>query len=100
MIDPIKIKVNYLDMSLFKDIPNISYEEKADIEISKVDNRWQVVANGKEEFWVETLQNHIDLRLTGVEMPIFILTKDKDLLPYCMKDRLAYLQDRTNKEKA
>jgi len=27
-----------------------------------------------------------------------VLTNDKEMLPYCMKDRLASLQDRINKK--
>lgn len=99
MIDPIQIIIKFDNMELFKKIKNVSFSEDADIEIKKADNQWLVDANGQKEIWVESLEDEIVLRRAGEKGTIFILTKDKELLPYCMKDRLAYLQDKINKEK-
>lgn len=99
MIDPIKIAIKYSKMEIFKEIDYISFDENADIEIKSLNDGWIVTANDKVEFWVKTLEDRIKLKRTGVVATIIILTTDDELLPYCMKDRLAYLQDRTNKEK-
>lgn len=102
MIEPIKIRVNIDMPSIFKKFDYITFDKDADIKVDVSAFGWSVVANGKEEVWVETLEDKIRFKRSGYKDyagSIFILTKDQELLPYCMKDRLAYLQDRINKEK-
>lgn len=95
MIDPIPVKVKFDNMALLEPIKNISYGEDADIEIVTLgDGDWTILTDGKVlEHWTT---------LKGVpknDPPIIYISGDPALLPYCMKDRLAYLQDKINKEK-
>ena len=111
MIDSLPIRIKYDNQEFFKNLPHIKFSDEADITINcPVIDKYNIIyipegsLNGTfgfstDELWVETLDERIELEKAGIKTPIIVLTKDKELLPYCMKDRLAYLQDRINKEK-
>lgn len=122
MIDPIPISVksSELDGALVQ-FTNINFTDDAKIRFVKtageidfdhycilnflgmkpeeVFGGWIGFANTVDELWVGCLETKIALKRLGVKKPIFILTEDSELLSYCMKDRLASIQDRINKWK-
>jgi len=106
MIDPIPVLVNCKNMEMFKDISNIKYSEDADITIDNpIKGKYNISYNymGDEwipfqEHWVETLESKLFMKTLELSGTFTVLTNDKEMLPYCMKDRLASLQDRINKK--
>ncbi len=111
MINPLPIRIRYDRMEMFEDVPNVSYDAEADITINDVEQgRYNILfypenppsselAIFVDEIWVETLEEKITQEKSGVKRTVIVLTTDESLLPYAMKDRLAYLQDKINKEK-
>ena len=106
MIDPLPIFINCENMEMFKDIPNIKYSKDADITIDnpikgKYNVRYSYMGDEWipfQEDWVETLESKLFMRTLEIKTLIIVLTDNKEMLPYCMKDRLATLQDRINKK--
>ena len=122
MLDSLPIRIKYDNIGLFKDIPNIEYDHEADIQIMEWPTTYEAYnpdkykilyitdtsditpemiksANEIASIWVNTHEDRIKLQKAGLVMPVVVMSADKSLLPYCMKDRLAYLQDKINKEK-
>lgn len=116
MIDPINIDVCTVNVETrehLKNFSNIRLTEDAKIRIvdfpEEIDSNHYCIlifnghlpefANKVDEVWIPSLDKKIELKRWGVKKPIFIMTENNDLLPYCMKDRLASIQDRINKWK-
>jgi len=104
MITPMPTRVRFSDEEMFKDIPYITCDKGADIAINDPQNKtynisYHFPVDDADEVWVDSLKEKIECEKADVLPPIFILTEDKELLPYCMKDRLVSLQDAINKEK-
>jgi len=96
------VRIKFSDKEMFKDIPYITHDDDADITINdpqkgKYNIAYYSSAEDMSEVWINTSAEKIELQQLGVEIPIFVMTKDEKLLPYCMKDRLVSIQDKINK---
>jgi len=103
VIDPIPILVDYENPKLLKKFGNIRFSPRAMITVDvptkgKYNISYeQPITEDTKEVWVKTPEKKIELQKNGVTLPIIVLTENEELLPFCMKDRLASLQDKLNK---
>jgi hypothetical protein len=106
MIMPLPVRI-IGDIGMFGDYPNITNDPEADIILMDKDEEQKIgkyniakffPTNNTHEVWVDSLEQKIELKRAGIIKPIIIMTKDKELLPAMMMDRLVYLQDKINKE--
>lgn len=117
MINPLPTKVIFEGGEyLHTMFPNIEVTDDADIEVlihpttstkrcsvgnligleSKLE--WLDYYNLLDEIWVSTFEDKIELLNTDVRVPIIVMGNDLNTLPFSIKDRLIYLQDKSNKE--
>lgn len=107
MINPLPVKI-IGDAGIFKDYDNIVSDPEADIvlmdrDVAPQDSSKYYIAkffktNSADEVWVDSLEQRIEFKQSGVIKPMIIITKVPELLPAMMRDRLVYLQDKINKQ--
>ena len=90
-------------MDLLKKFTHIAYSEDSRLTINDpLPGRYNISMepepdNLYQEAWVPDLDTKIHLEKTGFSGQIVVMSKDLEILPYCMRDRLVSLQDRMNK---
>ncbi len=93
IIDALPVKVKFKDIKIMERFPNISYDDYADITVVTDGDDWKVSWGDKIlEYWT-TSKNSVQK-----DPPVIYLSSNSEMLPYCMRDRLVYLQDKINKE--